>query len=178
MGRVIFFILKLTRDAVQPQNKNDFCSDHNKAISHLGLLYGIFMMVYIQHNLFPFHQQVRLRASLVGHFEKSTCLVRATFTSLQRAHFNSQLTTEVILLPTKRCWDVFGDWPHWALLECLCVWYNAFKITDLPLEREKWKVKNFVRRDELHCSVGQEVSCMLTLGSIVIGTVRPMMFSF
>lgn len=37
MGRAMFVILKLTRDAVQPQNKTDFCSNHNKAIRHLDL---------------------------------------------------------------------------------------------------------------------------------------------
>lgn len=37
MGRVTFVILKFTRDAVQLQNKADFCSNQNKAISDLGL---------------------------------------------------------------------------------------------------------------------------------------------
>lgn len=148
MGGVIFFILKLTRDAVQPQNKTDFCSDHNKAISHLGLLYGIFMMVcYIQHNLFPFHQQVRLRASLVGHFEKSTCLVRAAFTSLQRAYFNSQLTTGSYFAS---CWKVSR-----------CLWWlaslNSVRVFVCLVLWTKWGFRQY---SALHWMLSKSLTCL------------------
>lgn len=65
---------------------------------------------------------------------------------------------------TKLCYSVYVSetLDQMRLQPVFCTSLYAFKITDLPLERGKGKVKNFVRWDELHCSVGQEVFCLLT----------------
>lgn len=121
MGRAMFVILKLTRDAVQPQNKTDFCSNHNKAIRHLGLWYGIFMMVCYIFSITSFHFTSTLD---LGDISKRALVWWELYllTSLREPTLTPSSQLEVILLLTERCQDVFGDWPHWALLQCLWVW--------------------------------------------------------
>lgn len=105
------------------------------------------MVCYVQHSLIPFHQQVTFRASLVGHFKKSICLVRALPSHLFREPIlNPSSWLEVILLPTERCQDVCGDWPHWALFQCL----------SLVL----WTKCGYRQYSALHCMLSKSLTCL------------------
>lgn len=133
------------------------------------------MVCYIQHNLFPFHQQGRFRASHVYTCKMNPCFVKTLPFYICSESPGHKWKLCCFLLKNVRKMSL-GTKPQFAVLRCLCVEHfgpNVEIVCTLHLSVHsqnhrlafrygKMKTEKICKMESIALLVGHEVFCMVS----------------